>query len=123
LLIDTHVLMWLGDRPDRLSPAARESLGDPDNVVFVSLASIWEIAIKQAKGKLTLDAKAVLDTLPKAFTLLPIMAEHILATRALPHHHGDPFDRLLIAQAKIEGLTIVTHDDAFRPYGVPILWT
>lgn len=123
LLIDTHVLMWLGDRPLRLSPAAREGLSDPDNTVCVSLASIWEIAIKQAKGKLELDARTVLDTLPKAFTLLPITADHILATRALPLHHGDPFDRLLLAQAMVEGLTIITHDDAFRPYGVPILWT
>ncbi len=97
---------------------------DPDNRVVFSLASIWEISIKQAKGKLPGDARTLHEGFLKfRFEAMAIELDHILATRDLPQHHGDPFDRLLIAQAQVEGLTIITHDDAFRPYGVPILWT
>lgn len=123
LLLDTHVLLWLAEDSARLTAAARRVIGDENSLIHVSLATIWEIAIKQAKGKLPGDVREMLEDLPDAFAILPITAEHVVATRDLPLHHGDPFDRLLIAQARIERLTLVTHDDAFKPYGVPILWT
>lgn len=124
LLLDSHVLIWLIEGSPRISASASDAITAPDNEVFVSSATVWEIAIKQAKSKLPGDIGVSLARFPDyRFQVLGIQMEHILATRALQLHHGDPFDRLLIAQAKIEDLTIVTHDDMFRPYGVPILWT
>ncbi len=124
LLLDTHVLIWLAEDTPRLKSAARKAILDPANEVLVSLATIWEIAIKQSKGRLAGNVETLFRELPSyGFVVLPIQPSHVLATRSLDHHHGDPFDRLLIAQASVEKLSIVTHDDAFRPYGVPILWT
>jgi PIN domain nuclease of toxin-antitoxin system len=124
LLLDTHSFLWLVTGNDRLTKNALAAISDPANQVYVSLISIWEVAIKQARAKIDADAARLVEAI-EAFALrrIDLAAEHILETLSLAHHHGDPFDRLLIAQAKIEGLTIVTHDDVFRPYGVPILWT
>jgi PIN domain nuclease of toxin-antitoxin system len=104
-----------------LSAATRRALRDPENAVRVSAASAWEMAIKAAAGKLRTpdgleEALAQMDFLP-----LPITAEHGIAAGALPRLHGDPFDRMLVAQARCEGLTLVTGDAKIRDYGVPIL--
>lgn len=121
LLLDTHVLLWWMDASPSLSQAASEKISDVTNIVFVSAAVVWEIRIKQALGKLRLpaDFRQVLERQP--FEKLPITADHAHAVGDLPSHHRDPFDRMLIAQAKVEGLTIVTHDSIFHQYRIPIV--
>ena len=124
LLLDTHILLWAfaGDR--RLSTAARDAILDDANEVFVSAASLWEASIKRAVGKLDFDSAKVLAELDyNGFRELPVTIRHVVAAGDLPPHHKDPFDRLLIAQAAAEGLTVVTADAALRPYGVAALWT
>jgi len=122
VLVDTHALLWwLADDPS-LSPAAREAIANPTSEPLVSAASVWEIAIKRSLGKLTAP-----DDLPdriadEGFTWLPITAQHAWQVRDLPIHHGDPFDRILVAQAVIEGLPIVTTDARFGEYGVDVRW-
>ena len=122
LLVDTHaVLWWLADDPT-LSDTARAAIGDPGNEPLVSAASLWEIAIKRALGKLSAP-----DDLPdvianEGFGELPVVARHAWAVRGLPLHHRDPFDRLLVAQARVEGLPVVTGDPGFAAYGVGIRW-
>lgn len=109
-MLDTHVLLWwMGDHP-KLGDCARQLIADTDNLVFVSVASIWEICIKQELGKLKLpsDFRRALDE--EGFHMLDIKAEHALALRDLPPHHRDPFDRMLIAQCAIEGLAFATRD-------------
>lgn len=124
LLIDSHAAIWATSNPARLNPAAADALADPANDIWFSLATTWELSVKYALGRLPFAPRALHDAcLATGFTLLPIALDHVLGVAALDQHHRDPFDRLLIAQARIEGLVIVTHDDAFRPYGVPILWT
>jgi PIN domain nuclease of toxin-antitoxin system len=121
LLLDSHALLWwLLDDPE-LATKAREAIGDGDNLVFVSAASIWELRIKQALGKLDLpeDFREVLAT--QSFLSLDVSAEHALAVGDLPAIHRDPFDRMLIAQAKLERLTLVTRDSRLKGYGVPLL--
>ncbi len=121
LLLDTHVLLWWLDASPSLSQTASKTISDPSNLVFVSAAVVWEIRIKQTLGKLRIpaDFRQVLDRQP--FEKLPITAEHAHAVGDLPSHHRDPFDRMLIAQAKVEGLTIVTHDRIFRQYRIPVV--
>jgi PIN domain nuclease of toxin-antitoxin system len=121
LLLDTHVLLWaLADDP-KLTAEARDAIVSDHNVVYVSAASAWEIAIKCALGKLRApddlaDELEAADLLP-----LSITVDHALAAGALPrHHHDDPFDRMLVAQAQVEDLTIVTADAALKQYAVPI---
>lgn len=121
LLLDTHVVLWWRSDSLRLGRAARAAIASAD-VVWVSAASGWEAAIKQALGKLRLAAPfsslvAGGDLSPLAITL-----PHADGVASLPPHHADPFDRMLIAQARAERLTIVTHDRQFEPYDVPILW-
>ena len=121
LLLDTHALLWwLGDAPT-LEGKARDAIADGRNVVFVSAASIWEIRIKQAIGKLKLPRsfREVLEA--QAFMSLPVTAEHAHGVLALPPHHRDPFDRMLVAQAKAERLTVVTRDERIKRYGVSVL--
>lgn len=121
LLIDTHILLWwLADDP-ALPNAAGEAIADSDADVLVSAASAWEIAVKKASGRL--DAPDdLLDALDaNEFDILPITSSHALAAGALPPHHTDPFDRMLIAQAAAEGLTLVTFDPQFAAYGVDLL--
>jgi PIN domain nuclease of toxin-antitoxin system len=121
LLLDTHILLWWLDGSPSLSKTASEAISDASNLVFVSAAVVWEIRIKQTLGKLKIpaDFRQVLERQP--FEKLPITAEHAHAVGDLPSHHRDPFDRMLIAQAKVEGLTIVTHDRIFRQYRIPIV--
>lgn len=125
LLLDTNALLWCLGGQSRLGAEARRRITDPGNDVWVSAASAWEIAIKAALGRLDLDGRPR-DILPReidraGFAPLPITIDHALAVGGLPRHHSDPFDRVLIAQAIVEGLTIVTSDRAFADYQVPIL--
>ncbi|HSG49073.1 MAG TPA: type II toxin-antitoxin system VapC family toxin [Longimicrobiales bacterium] len=123
LLLDSHAyLWWLADHPS-LSDAARAAVADPGNVVYVSAATIWEIEIKRSLGRLdagTADLVAEIEA--NRFAELPVGAAHAAAAARLPAHHGDPFDRMLIAQSQVDGLVCVTRDPAFDAYGVPVLW-
>ena len=122
LLLDTHALVFLLSEPERLTRAAREAIGDPANDVAFSAVNVWEVEIKAALGKLVPPAE---DTLAAARSLplgeLAMTADHARAAGRLPAHHRDPFDRALIAQARVEGLTVVTRDGAFEPYDVAVL--
>lgn len=125
LVADTHVVLWSATEPDRLAPGAREALEDGANEVRVSIVTAWEIAIKQSLGKLDLPAPAE-TWLPNVlqrtgFEVAELGLGAALRVRALPWHHRDPFDRLLVAQALEEGFTIVTRDEAFAAYGVGVL--
>jgi PIN domain nuclease of toxin-antitoxin system len=126
VLLDTHALLWwLFDDP-KLSVAARAAIADPDNEVLVSAASAWEIATKARLGKLP-EAGDVPTELPSylrksRFAVLPITAEHALAAGHLPGPHRDPFDRMLIAQARLEQVPVVTVDPVFGGYAVPVVW-
>ena len=125
LLLDTNALLWWLGGSDRLGEPARRIIADPANVIYVSAASAWEIAIKRALGKLTVPPNLA-DWLPIAlrenrFTPLAIGISHALEVETLAAHHADPFDRILIAQATAEGLTIVTGDPQIERYGVPIV--
>ncbi len=121
LLLDTHVLLWwLADMP-QLGSAARAYIENGTNAVFVSAASAWEIEIKRAIRKLEApeDLAAAIDA--SYFESLPMAIPHAVAAGQLPQHHGDPFDRMLIAQATVEELVIVTKDDAFADYDVALV--
>jgi PIN domain nuclease of toxin-antitoxin system len=126
LLLDTQALLWyLRDDPN-LSPVARVAIEDPGNLKFVSLVSGWEIAIKNALGKLGLPLPFK-ELFPghiedQGFQLLLIQPRHLHQLLDLPRHHGDPFDRLLIAQALSEDFSVVSIDAAFDPYGVRRIW-
>jgi PIN domain nuclease of toxin-antitoxin system len=125
LLLDTHVLLWAATSPDRLGDDARAAIEDGSSDVFVSAVTAWEIAIKQSLAKLELARPAEL-WLPEViqrsgFQSVAVDQAAALRVRALPWHHKDPFDRLLIAQALEEGLTIVTRDALFSAYGVSVL--
>lgn len=122
LLADTHAALWaLADDP-KLSEPARGAIVDPSNEVLVSIASLWEISIKRATGKLRAPAELPEEIVAAGFTLLPIAPEHAWAAGGLQAHHGDPFDRLLVAQALTERLVVITRDDRFGAYGVESLW-
>jgi PIN domain nuclease of toxin-antitoxin system len=121
LLLDTHALLWSLGRPESLSLDARRAIEDGENDVFVSPASPWEVAIKRAAGKLEATGDLADEIEAAAFVALPITTEHAILAGTLPPHHRDPFDRMLIAQARIEGLIIVSRDPRFEPYGVAIL--
>jgi PIN domain nuclease of toxin-antitoxin system len=126
VLLDSHTLLWwlIGD--PRLSRRALEVIEQAAAPIFVSAASVWEIAIKAAKGKLRLPPGAedrIRDEMASAgFVELPVTWDHAFAVRSLKAHHLDPFDRLLIAQSRIEGLIIVTNDELLRRYEVDCLW-
>jgi PIN domain nuclease of toxin-antitoxin system len=121
LLLDANAFIWAYARPTELSPAARRALGDVANDRFVSIASLWEIAIKMSIGKLDFveNLAQALDDIAAAS--LPITLEHVARVRSMPFHHRDPFDRMMIAQAIEEDLTIVTRDRRVSAYGVPVL--
>ncbi len=122
LLLDTHVLLWWRGDYQRISARAREAIADPNHVLFFSAVSVWEMAIKQATGKLRMPSD-VLDTFEQqGFTELQISSRQGLIAGALPPHHRDPFDRMLVAQAQSEKLTLVTDDARIGAYDVPVLW-
>jgi PIN domain nuclease of toxin-antitoxin system len=121
LLLDTHILVWWDRDLRRIPRQIRAAIEDGGNDVFVSAASVWEIAIKRASGKLAFATTVVQAVEKLGFQLLPITAPHAEHAGGLPRHHGDPFDRMLVAQATLEGLVLATQDPAMRPYGVPML--
>jgi PIN domain nuclease of toxin-antitoxin system len=124
LLLDTHTFLWAIDNNPNLSQEARAAITDGNNMVFVSAATAWEISIKKAIGKLTIPRGSYLDELnAHRFTPLDITTEHALAVENLPQHHKDPFDRLLIAQAQMEKLTLVTRDPRIKQYAVQVIET
>ena len=118
LLLDTHTLIWVFDNNPTLSQEARDAIADGQNEVFVSAVTAWEIAIKRGLNKLELRGDYQNGLRRYRFTPLSISTEHALAVETLPQHHADPFDRLLIAQAQLESLTLVTRDGRFSEYGV-----
>lgn len=126
LLLDTHTfLWWVADAPE-LSQSARRAIGDAANECFLSTASCWEMAIKVSIGKLELQG-TVERFVPHHLTVngfqeLPVETRHVAAVAKLPFHHRDPFDRLLVCQAKAEDLAIVSADAIFRRYGVKRIW-
>jgi PIN domain nuclease of toxin-antitoxin system len=122
-LIDTHVFLWMLAEPSRLSPAARKVIVNPRHVVHVSAVTAVEIAIKVSLGKLEAPDRLMGEIQTRGLRELPLRYQHGETLRALPPHHSDPFDRMLIAQAQNEELTIITHDEKFRCYDVNILWT
>ena len=120
LLLDTHALLWwLAD--EGLTDQARDAIADPANLIMVSAASAWEISIKKALGKLAAPDDLEDQIYEGGFNALPISIAHAIAAGQLPRHHEDPFDRMLIAQAFAEGLTVVTRDKRFEDYGVALL--
>lgn len=127
ILLDTHCWLWMQVSPDRISAQVQEVLTDPENELFLSAASSWEIAIKWALGKLPLPTPPM-EYVPRGLerqgvTGLPVQHRHALHTATLPQHHRDPFDRLLIAQAQLEQLTLLTADEKLGSYeGVDLLW-
>ena len=121
LLLDTHVAMWWTDERDDLLRDAQLAIARAD-LVYVSLASAWEVAIKIGAGKLRLPAPFEEGVRASGFTPLPITFAHTETVARLPRHHGDPFDRMLVAQAQVDGLTLVTRDRRLAAYRVPILW-
>lgn len=126
ILLDSHALLWwLSDDP-RLSPVARASIADVSNTVLVSSATAWELSTKVRLGKLV-DATGVIPRLPdvlreRGMTELPVTVTHAVAAGSLPGPHRDPFDRMLIAQSRIEGVPVVTLDPVFPSYAVDVLW-
>ena len=123
LLLDTHALIWALSSPRRLPARVSSSIRDPDNDVYVSAVSTWEIAIKVMLRKVHADVAAVVRALRDAgFEELPITIAHTVRVHTLPLHHRDPFDRLLVAQAMEERLTIVTHDPLLRAYDAASVW-
>jgi len=122
LLLDTHVFLWWWSGDRKLTAATRGAIAQARQV-FVSAASAWEIVIKLMLGKLRFDGTITQAIAACRFTELPVTTRHAEAVRELPQYHSDLFDRMLIAQAKVEVLTIVTHDRAFEPYPVPIALT
>jgi PIN domain nuclease of toxin-antitoxin system len=121
LLIDTHVFLWWDRQPERIAPSLFASIEDDATDVFVSAASVWEIAIKRAIGKLGFGQRIVGVIAAHGFEVLPITAEHAERAGELPPHHTDPFDRLLVAQAYLERMTFGTQDAKIGPYGIPTL--
>jgi len=121
LLLDSHILLRL-DREPQLVPAAHRALiANPGNEVFVSAATAWELGIKQKKGKLVLARTISQQRIQWGFLELPITFAHAEYAAALPLLHGDPFDRMLVAQAKVEGMVLVTADSKLAQYGVAVL--
>jgi PIN domain nuclease of toxin-antitoxin system len=119
LLLDTHVLLWTVQ--NELPSKMRDAIGNPLAALYISFASLWEMEIKKSLAKLEIPPDFYLLLNQANITLLPISIPHIQRIGDLPRHHGDPFDRMIIAQAQAEGLTIVTHDKEFALYNVALL--
>jgi len=126
LLLDTHTFIWAATLDERLSPKARESLLNSDNELFLSTASIWEMAIKSSIGKLILKypiEQIINEQIQiNGLQILAIESAHALAVASLPWRHRDPFDRLLVCQSKLERLTILGKDRVMDDYGVERIW-
>ena len=125
VLLDTHTFIWWSDDPGKLSPHAFQTCIDRSNEILLSVASIWEMQIKIQLGRLSLRVpleQAIGQQITHGIDILPIEVDHVLALRGLPAHHGDPFDRLLIAQARYEQIPIISHDGMFKHYPVQVIW-
>jgi PIN domain nuclease of toxin-antitoxin system len=126
ILLDTHVWLWLNSSTERIPPSTLAVLTDPDMDLYLSVASAWEIAIKYSSGKLPLPLEPALYISSRiaenGVRPLPIRLGHTFQAAALPLHHRDPFDRMLIAQAQIEGLPLATADPVIASYDVSVLW-
>jgi PIN domain nuclease of toxin-antitoxin system len=123
LLLDTHVVLWWLAGDSRLRGPSREAIEWAENRAVISAASVWEAAIKKALGKVTFDqAEWQMFAEAQGFSELPVRNEHAWLAAELPRHHEDPFDRMLIAQAIVEGLTVMSGDRIFERYSVATLW-
>jgi len=125
LLLDTHIFLWINSDPDKLPSAVHDACENPENQLYLSLVSPWEIQIKQQLGKLRLHSELsdLVETQieQNGLNILPVKLEHIYALNDLPHHHKDPFDRLLISQAEIESMVLVTVDKKIGQYAIETL--
>jgi len=126
VLLDTHVFIWLDTQPEKLSRTAMEICLDTDNQLYLSLASMWEMQIKVQLGKLKLKIPLaeMLNVQQQAngLNILNIALNHVYQLQVLPFHHNDPFDRLIIAQSVLENMTLISIDEKFKAYNVPLLW-
>jgi PIN domain nuclease of toxin-antitoxin system len=122
LLLDTHAALWWLSGDDQFGETAARRLADPDSQVLLSAAVVWEVAIKRSLGKLDAPGDFVATLLGGGALPLPVGLDHAAAVEDLPHHHRDPFDRILVAQTTIEGAVLVTRDGAFGAYGIPLIW-
>jgi PIN domain nuclease of toxin-antitoxin system len=126
LLLDTHAFLWWVTDDAKLSPIARQAIANPDNTVFFSVVSAWEITIKQGTGKLTLPepAETYIPSRLKSnqFSTLPVHLFHVLQIASLPDLHRDPFDRLLVAQSQVESIPIISIDQFVVQYPVTVIW-
>jgi len=122
VLLDTHVLLWWLDDYKALPPTVLASIEEGENTIYVSAASAWEIAIKKALKKLKAPDNLAEALETSRFSPLPITVSHALHAGKLPRHHDDPFDRMLIAQAQSENLTLISQDQRFKQYKVSLLW-
>jgi PIN domain nuclease of toxin-antitoxin system len=126
VILDTHAFIWWDDDPSRLGPAARAECMNPGNQLILSVASIWEIQIKQALGKITLKKplrQIIADQIQRnRIEILPIKLEHALRLESLPSHHKDPFDRMLVSQAIEENCRIISHDPLITKYNLNAIW-
>ena len=123
LLLDTHLLLWAAGEPKRLPKHIRALLDDRDNELLFSAASLWEVAIKSGLGRKDFRVEARLlrrGLLDNGYSELPIISDHVVAVESLPPIHKDPFDRILVAQAVVEGITLLTNDPAVARYPGPI---
>jgi PIN domain nuclease of toxin-antitoxin system len=123
LLLDTHLLLWAAGEPQRLSKQARRLIDNPENELLFSAASLWEVAIKRGLGRedFKVDARLLRrGLLDNGYSELPIISDHVVATESLPRIHKDPFDRVLVAQATVEGVTLLTNDSLVSQYPGPI---
>ena len=120
LLLDTHALIWWLKKDPNLFQGAKKAISNPDNLVFISAASAWEIAIKKSLGKLDVPDDLEIQIEKHNFQSLPITITHGVAVGKLPWHHKDPFDRIIIAQAICESMTIITRDKKFNYYNVSV---
>lgn len=125
-LLDTHTFLWWNMDDPQLSPAARALIADGRNEIFLSAASAWEITIKYARGRLELPEPPATYVSSRMrhyhFQALPVEVHHVLHVNTLPDLHHDPFDRLLIAQAQLEDLSLISGDEAIRRYAVKLIW-
>jgi PIN domain nuclease of toxin-antitoxin system len=123
LLLDTHLLLWAAGHPERLSPAARELIEDKGNELIFSTASLWEVVIKRGLGRddFKVDPRLLRrGLLDNGYSELPVGSEHVVAIDTLPPIHKDPFDRVLVAQALVEGITLLTTDAVVAGYPAPV---
>jgi PIN domain nuclease of toxin-antitoxin system len=125
LLVDTHAVIWFITEDKRLSKKAWDLISDSENNCFVSIASLWEMGIKHSLERLDLNVnlQRIFELIDQSgFVLMPVTPAHILTNATLYFHHRDPFDRLMIAQAKTEGLYLVSKDQMFKDYPITVLW-